>query len=141
MRPSQPAFLIALSIVSILSHPCSRAISGRYVAVYDLFSHDRLEDVSHGVDKGDGVLESESDDVAGCENVMLIPCTPIVQSRYEVASSKSVSSEILQWITLSTTIRGKRETADVRALEIGKLPLLDLIEPRVSECADEGILR
>lgn len=45
-------------------------------------------------ESGDGVLEDKvSRD--GCGNVMWIPWVPIVQSRYDCASSKSVSSEIL----------------------------------------------
>ena len=49
-------------------------------------------------ENGDGA-EDESEDgvnVDGCGKLMWIPCTPTVQSRYDVASSKFVSSEMLR---------------------------------------------
>lgn len=49
IRPVHPALWIALSIASILSHPCSGMTSGRYVAEKDCL------DVKRG---RDGVLEN-----------------------------------------------------------------------------------
>ena len=45
-------------------------------------------------ESGEGASEAEGL-VAGGVNDIWIPCVPIVQSRYEVASSKSVRSDIL----------------------------------------------
>ncbi len=101
MRPSHPAFRIALSIVSFLSQPWSGATSGRYVAVIGRLFMKCDEALSRdGEDEyGDGVFDEEFDLVVvsavGCEKDMYTPCTPTVQSRYEDASSKSWSSEIL----------------------------------------------
>jgi hypothetical protein len=49
-------------------------------------------------ERGDGAPDELVDvgSRAGFENVMYIPCTPTVQSRYEDASSKSVSNEMLR---------------------------------------------
>ena len=48
-------------------------------------------------DRGDGVeLEDEGGRRDGWGKEILNPCTPIVQSRYEEASSKSVSRETLE---------------------------------------------
>jgi hypothetical protein len=45
-------------------------------------------------ESGEGASEAEGL-VGGGEKVIWMPCVPIVQSRYDVASSKSVRSDIL----------------------------------------------
>lgn len=74
MRPLHPAFRIALSTASILSHPCSGAISGRYVAEKLCFKVLRAG-TTGGEDKGEGVEEGEEEVGSndGCGNDMWMP--------------------------------------------------------------------
>lgn len=64
MRPFQPAFWMALSMASNLSHPCSGMTSGRYVAEKDCF------DVNLGrydeEESGEGVVDEEVGSNEGC---------------------------------------------------------------------------
>lgn len=47
-------------------------------------------------ESGEGVSDDEAVLREGWGNLMYIPWTPTVQSRYELASSKLVSSEMLE---------------------------------------------
>lgn len=91
MDPFQSAFRMALSIASILSHPCSTMTSGRYVAervFLEVKRGRKLEEES-----GEGADESVDGYIAGFGKLMCIPWTPTVQSRYDDASSKSVNND------------------------------------------------
>lgn len=59
MRPSHPAFRIALSTASILVQPCSGMTSGRYVAVKGRFEEKREEKREGDGENVDGVEAPE----------------------------------------------------------------------------------
>lgn len=59
MRPSQPAFRIALSTASIFVHPCSGITSGKYVAVIGRFEVNRDEKRDGEGEKVEGVEAPE----------------------------------------------------------------------------------
>lgn len=81
-------------MASILSHPCSTMTSGRYVAESVFLEKKRGR---KGEDEyGEGADESVEGYIAGFGNVMCIPWTPTVQSRYDDAFSKSVNNETLR---------------------------------------------
>lgn len=85
---------MALSIASLLSHPCSTITSGKYVAervCLDLRRGKKEEE-----ENGEGGDESAEGYIDGFGKLMCIPWTPTVQSRYDDAFSKSVSNEILR---------------------------------------------
>lgn len=71
---------------------------------------------------------------------MRTPCTPMVQSRYDVASSKLVSSEILEDKCIHCVAQREETWTNIPAFETLKLCLLYPGKPRVLECTDEGIL-
>lgn len=62
---------MALSIVSILSHPCSSATWGRYVAEKLCFTLLRVGTADED-DNGDGALDGDGDAASneGCGNVI-----------------------------------------------------------------------
>lgn len=115
MRPFHPALRIALSIASTCSQPCSGATSGRYVADNvrrgtkgneedeedededgeedgkDVKGRERSEMAE---ESGEGASEAEGLVGSGVNEIWM-PCVPMVQSRYEEASSKSVRSDTL----------------------------------------------
>lgn len=113
--------------------------SGRYVAVKVWREVTRGRYVED--DNGDGAPDSE-DDVSsdGCAKVIEMPWTPTVQSRYDVASSKSVRSETLRDISIRLSGGCECGSLGLRALEPFELPPLDLVEAVVAERADEGKL-
>ena len=142
MDPFQSAFRMALSIASILSHPCSTMTSGKYVAESVLFLETKrgrkLEEES-----GDGADESVDGYIDGFGKLMCIPWTPTVQSRCDDASSKSVNNDTL-WTRggLRTRHLGKGtgcEKADTPAFEQRKLLCVDLLESGVLEGTYERI--
>ena len=80
--------------------------SGRYVA--EKTCRDAMGVVGKFEDEesGDGVSDEGAGSSDGCEKVIWMPCTPTVQSRYDEASSKSVSKETLG-----------QDSVDVRPME------------------------
>jgi hypothetical protein len=76
----------------------------------------------------------------GWGNVMYIPCIPIVQSRYESPSSKSVSREMLDKVSHSVSELWQEGWIYIPAFETLQLVRFDFLEPRVSESADECVL-
>ena len=93
--PVHPALWMALSMASILVQPWSGMTSGRYVAEKErcfAVRRGRWEDD----DSGEGAEDEGGERRDGCGKVIWKPCTPMVQSRYDSPSSKSVSNETLR---------------------------------------------
>ena len=140
--PFQSALRMALSIASILSHPCSTMTSGKYVAESVFLETKRGRKLEE--ESGEGADESVAGYIAGFGKLMCMPWTPTVQSRYDDASSKSVNNDTLQdnvggLRTCASRGNPRCDKVDAPAFEQRKLLCFDLSESRVLEGTRERI--